>query len=66
LLHARRGDLMMKRFSMPVLLLLPLSIVGWRTFGPAAICARALNELVANHYLRRLVGGAYIRNLTTP
>lgn len=30
------------------------------------ICARALNELVANSYLRRHVNGAYIRNLTRP
>jgi hypothetical protein len=30
------------------------------------ICARALDELVANHYLRRHVSGAYIRNLTRP
>ena len=30
------------------------------------ICARALNELEANHYLRRHVNGAYIRNLTRP
>lgn len=30
------------------------------------ICARALDELVANRYLRRHVSGAYIRNLTRP
>lgn len=37
-----------------------------RLFCLHDICKRALNELVANQYLRRHVSGTYIRNLTRP